>query len=186
MDNRDRFDRIDRLERFERGVTLEPREGGREKDFNTSRFDQDGPIQRNQYPTPPQRQDDDRNRDRERDNRGDWNKHGQSDNRGNQGNNNNNSNNNSSSNNYSQERGPQDRAQERQEDESPWVRAPKPVEQEPVPEKKDPTQVAMRPQRARDLNNVLLPASPAYSQSGTILCSSIASLIDYVDESVSR
>ena len=35
-----------------------------------------------------------------------------------------------------------------------------------VSEKKDPTSVAVRPTRTRDLNNVLLPASPAYSQSG--------------------
>ena len=35
-----------------------------------------------------------------------------------------------------------------------------------VSEKKDPTSVAVRPIRTRDLNNVLLPASPAYSQSG--------------------
>ena len=33
-------------------------------------------------------------------------------------------------------------------------------------EKKEPITVAVRPQRSRDLNNVLLPASPAYSQSG--------------------
>lgn len=40
-------------------------------------------------------------------------------------------------------------------------------------EKKDHITVAVRPQRSRDLNNVLLPASPAYSQSGIILFSSI-------------
>ena len=40
-------------------------------------------------------------------------------------------------------------------------------------EKKDHITVAVRPQRSRDLNNVLLPASPAYSQSGSTLYSSI-------------
>lgn len=65
-DNRDRFDR---MERFERGQTLDTRDN-RDKDYNTGRFDQEGPIQRNQYQPPLQRDFDDRNRDRE--NRGDY------------------------------------------------------------------------------------------------------------------
>jgi hypothetical protein len=96
QDNRDRFDRGG--DRFERGLSVEPR-------YGASGFDQEGPIQRVQYPPPSQRDNDDRNRDHRNDT---WSKQSDHRQQNNSNNNNMNGNNSSNSNNnnhsHSQER----------------------------------------------------------------------------------